>query len=418
MTELLDSIKEIRLKYASAEEGHPFNLFSMLRNPYDEVHLHSRFLYELLNPKGSHQRQDAFLKAFLETLGIEGFEIATAQAAREQHRIDVLLTNRAKQAIVIENKIWAADQPEQLFRYYQEARVGYEDIWLVYLTPFERDPSEDSIKELPEILGDERLLKITYRHHITRWIETLIKMEDNPPIIRESLVQYKYLINQITGNTMSDEMKNAIINELAKGDNVLQAHKIHSVWSDVIWRIERDFWQALEGKMKQQYHQILPVGKYNGDKIYQACFKASNRTDYWYGVMAELFTLEGLEGYQFCIYVERGMATPYYGITVVKDGQRDLGFKPKHPDVAQAIANLAQPDNDNEWWLGYRFFDADINFGNFNETTLKTLNPDYRQELVDKLWGEIEGYVKEVLKVKEGGFKNPPPPQSPVLHSA
>ncbi|MCP4987377.1 MAG: hypothetical protein GY928_15375 [Colwellia sp.] len=45
-----------------------FNLFSVLRSASDEVRLHSRFITEILNPKGSHGFGDCFLQEFLKTL--------------------------------------------------------------------------------------------------------------------------------------------------------------------------------------------------------------------------------------------------------------------------------------------------------------------------------------------------------------
>ena len=43
-----------------------FNIFSILRKSSDEVNLHSKFIYELLNPNGSHQQGDIFLNLFIE----------------------------------------------------------------------------------------------------------------------------------------------------------------------------------------------------------------------------------------------------------------------------------------------------------------------------------------------------------------
>jgi hypothetical protein len=45
----------------------------------DEVKTHSRFLAELLNPKGSHGQKDVFLKKFVERFGIIDFEIKNAE---------------------------------------------------------------------------------------------------------------------------------------------------------------------------------------------------------------------------------------------------------------------------------------------------------------------------------------------------
>ena len=55
---------EERLK---AQHGR-FNVFTTLLSAHDEVRLHTRFIYELLNPKGTHDCGNHFLKLFFETL--------------------------------------------------------------------------------------------------------------------------------------------------------------------------------------------------------------------------------------------------------------------------------------------------------------------------------------------------------------
>ncbi|MGL6052212.1 MAG: PD-(D/E)XK nuclease family protein [Aeromonas salmonicida] len=55
---LLDSVhsKIVEHEKASIQNGVNFNLFSILNIERDEVGTHSRFIYELLNPKGAHNQ--------------------------------------------------------------------------------------------------------------------------------------------------------------------------------------------------------------------------------------------------------------------------------------------------------------------------------------------------------------------------
>ena len=46
-----------------------FNLLSSVLSVNDEVRLHTRFIYALLNPKGKHYQETRFLELFLETIG-------------------------------------------------------------------------------------------------------------------------------------------------------------------------------------------------------------------------------------------------------------------------------------------------------------------------------------------------------------
>lgn len=53
------------------ERGESFNIFNTIGLRSEEVRLHSAFIGELLNPRGSHGASSLFLKAFLEVMGIE-----------------------------------------------------------------------------------------------------------------------------------------------------------------------------------------------------------------------------------------------------------------------------------------------------------------------------------------------------------
>ena len=100
-----------------------FNIFSILRNEYDEVNLHSKFIVELLKNKNYGKK---FIEIFLEKLEIQVFNYENVYVFSEYSkgingRIDILLEfskGKEKKAIIIENKIYAEDQIGQLNRYY------------------------------------------------------------------------------------------------------------------------------------------------------------------------------------------------------------------------------------------------------------------------------------------------------------
>lgn len=81
INQLLNEIQTISESYKRVAEatGENFNIFSVLQMESDEVKTHSRFLAELLNPKGSHGQKDVFLKKFIERFGIEKFDTSNAK---------------------------------------------------------------------------------------------------------------------------------------------------------------------------------------------------------------------------------------------------------------------------------------------------------------------------------------------------
>ncbi len=62
--QLLQSVTAIKNKYDEINRltGADYNVFNVLRLKRDEVRLHSRFIGDLLNPKGKHGRGDVFLE--------------------------------------------------------------------------------------------------------------------------------------------------------------------------------------------------------------------------------------------------------------------------------------------------------------------------------------------------------------------
>ncbi|MDE1349694.1 PD-(D/E)XK nuclease family protein, partial [Vibrio aestuarianus] len=100
-----------------------YNLFKVLRSPSDEVRLHSRFLGDIFNINGLHGLGVKPLKLLLQMINVTpindnfNFEMYV-----EHKNIDLYLVNNAtKQALIIENKIYALDQEQQLLRYYNTA---------------------------------------------------------------------------------------------------------------------------------------------------------------------------------------------------------------------------------------------------------------------------------------------------------
>jgi len=132
MNDFLAKIEVLDYQYRKLKERDNFNIFSILLNPFDEVKLHSRFIFELLNPKGRHGYGTLFLEKFLEILEIELMNLDGIRVFNERKKIDILIENNNK-AIVIENKVWAPDQDKQLMRYYDKMEAeGKKDVWLIY----------------------------------------------------------------------------------------------------------------------------------------------------------------------------------------------------------------------------------------------------------------------------------------------
>ena len=261
---LLDDISAIKSKYEEFAKitGENFNIFSILHLETDEVRLHSRLIGELLNPKGTHNQNGLFLKLFLEEIGFGKDYTEEANKAEviveenignitdnyeEGGRIDLVIKFQSKPEIVIENKIWAEDQPNQLGRYYQK----YKNAHFVYLTPTEKKPSEDSLRGFPK---EKDIKCITYYSHIKNWIEACIKESWDIPVIRETLKQYLNTINQMTEQSTNNKMEEDIKALITKNP---EYYKTAIEFSRTVQQIEErlivSIWEQLFKSFFQKY---------------------------------------------------------------------------------------------------------------------------------------------------------------------
>lgn len=90
---LLDKLDIIRLRQELIKPSDRFNLFRILRQDSDEVNLHSRFIYELLNPGGSHEMGSVFLQYFAEICKLPAISYDNVRVFRERANIDALITD-------------------------------------------------------------------------------------------------------------------------------------------------------------------------------------------------------------------------------------------------------------------------------------------------------------------------------------
>jgi hypothetical protein len=213
---LLNQVYTLNNHFAKINEltGDNFNVFKILKVQSSEVRLHSAFLAELLDPAGTHGKKDIFLRLFVESICSKGlmFDTSSAKVDIEKHtgfitqdgleggRIDIIITDKFNKHIIIENKIYAGDQVNQLVRYYNYS-PGAE---IIYLSLDGKVPSDGSCGNLRL---DEHFKCSSYASDILRWLEQCRKEVAIMPIVRESISQYINLIKHLTNQTLNVNME-------------------------------------------------------------------------------------------------------------------------------------------------------------------------------------------------------------------
>lgn len=217
------------------KEGNQFNVFNVLGLWSEEVRLHSAMIRELLDPSGSHGCSDRFLRLFFtkvydinipekESLSkaivdSEYYISQISEDGNEGGRIDILVSVPEElntKSLIIENKIYALDQKNQLLRYYNFGKKKFKDSFiLTYLTLDGKQPSTSSI-------GDGNNIEpicISYSNHIMTWLQSCAQTAFDKPKVREIIIQYIDLLKQITENTMIK--KDEIVNIVASSEGNL-----------------------------------------------------------------------------------------------------------------------------------------------------------------------------------------------------
>lgn len=225
--QLLEQVIALNERYKKINEltGENFNVFRVLKLESSEVRMHSAFIGELLDPKGSHDQKDVFIKIFIEKFCFKNNSIdsESCKIEIEKHagiidnnnttggRIDIFIEDKNKKHIIIENKIYAGDQKNQLVRYCNHSPNA--DIFYLTLDGKEPDPSSKG-----KIVIEKDFICLSYKDHIIEWLEDCRKEVATLPIIRETITQYinliKFLTNQTQNDTMKEELSTIIISNL------------------------------------------------------------------------------------------------------------------------------------------------------------------------------------------------------------
>jgi len=185
-TKLLDGFTSLRLKELSKL---PYRL-NLLDDLSTNENAHSKFLIRLLQYKPALLN---FLEYLNNNSGVFNFNldlIKRPELTWEKMRIDGLIKENNKYAIIIENKIHNAKEQEyQVGRYIEKCRaIGYkvEQIYVLYLTRTNNDHQSSQSWGVQYTIGDfkTRYSKLSYRSDILYWLEEYLETLDD----KESLI--------------------------------------------------------------------------------------------------------------------------------------------------------------------------------------------------------------------------------------
>lgn len=400
--QLMTRINEISNKYEeiSKVSGDNFNVFRVIELTSDEVRLHSKFLAELLNPKGSHGQGSKFLDLFIQQFDIKNVDSETSKVSVEESignktpttggRIDILIEDNNKHTIIIENKIYASDQENQLLRYYNYSRDN-----IFYLNLNGSDPSENSYQDLEK---DKHFKIISYEYDILNWLENCKKESVSLPLLREGIAHYMNLIKYLTGQSSNTTMSKEIIDLLASTpQNIETAIKIANNTDTARNKIQWEFWKQLRKEFELQGISLLEdtesksVVSENKVKDYYS----NKRNKKNYGLWTQILKIDDTiiyYGIELASYI-------YFGFRAEKNNEYHISSKAEYEEIRHIIKGIDTKYQSTEWWLGWKYVTPQLNFKVFNdENIFKLADRNNLEQVVKDI---VQKSIKDIKLLKE-----------------
>lgn len=313
--------------------GEEFNILEILRKEYSEL-AHSAIIAHLLDPKESHALGVEPLNIFMDIIGnaqwdrsdIENAFVDTevpidSDSKDESGRMDIVIRSGDK-IIIIENKIYAGDQPKQLRRYKTFAESHYPNHHiLLYLTLDGHDATDMSTDGLSS--GRDYFV-ISYKKDIMKWLDRSIGLAIRKPLVREVLFQYRKTLDGLVQNNGKDIEKRDIYNYILRNGRAFAPVFTDDNYVEDRKRIEEffrnDFFQYgvyclmnelndyVKGKgMICDFGDVSTGGRYCGFSI---------RSEVWSKFINFQFTMPYWKGCYYGVYsnkqVEPGAKMPHF----------------------------------------------------------------------------------------------------------
>ena len=372
------------------KQGAFFNVFYVLGVESKETR-HSSFLAELLNPCGSHGQRDRFLRMFMQQVPVlRDFPFDTRNATvvteevipqteenqRDTGRMDIVI-HSGNDAIIIENKIYAQDQEEQLLRYYHYAQREVKGRFIIlYLTLDGKEATMWSTNQ--ELIAGKDYFQISYRDDINAWLNQCEDSIRNLTNLHTTICQYHQIIKDLTNTNM--EQDNQILNlMLANNEVVLELANNIGNWK---MAVKEKAISKLSAELQKRICEPLGLELDFDDRYETFRFITSNSE--W----AYAFSWEG-----------RGSIGWYYGVHSKSDKSFKDTFMFKDMDGCSDNWPFGWKYFDKEFLFPIPYYEDEYNVGLLNEKHLNRY-VDYIKKAVDIMREEMANHPKEVARVQ------------------
>jgi hypothetical protein len=330
-----------------------YNLLSSVLKIHDEVRLHTRMIYSLLNRDGDHFQKELFLDIFLKNLKLDNFDLnsANSKVYKEYKGIDLYITDESKH-IIIENKVNANDGKNQIKKYIEAIKKDNNDalsndILVVYLSLNREKPSPYSLEDLAVeknyIMNSDgekvTLFKsIHYKNEILNWLKESQYEVQNITNLNESIGQYIEVVEKLTSQHKEKIMSvsDFITEDLEKYKLAMEIqNSMPKVRKEVVDKFFTDVQNELGSKLGGDW--ILEI-KGNLAKRYHFPFRIYKKN--WNNLIF---------GFEFNV---NNYYSPLFGI-VKKEGH--INIDEIYSDFQEEIEKINFDLKKTKWWLHWEW---------------------------------------------------------------
>jgi hypothetical protein len=252
------------------EDSSRYNLLSIIEKDRDEAHVHSKVIYSLLSQNWGKKDKEIFLTLFLKEIGIEDEIIYNEKWEVSREKVFDLDTIKGRldfeikskdYIYIIEMKIDAGDQPEQLMRYQKFAKEQHKKYKIFYLTLDGHNASKKSIGEEENLEENQKVeyINISFKEEILNWLGNCLKLVEGKENKSTCINQYIASINKILGEK-EIKIKDNI---LKSSEDIKNAIVIYEKLNENLQKVLKNFFEELNKKL----NDITPKPIYNESYI-------------------------------------------------------------------------------------------------------------------------------------------------------
>ena len=367
------------------QPGKYFNVFSLLGCERQEVTVHSRMLYELLNPNGSHGCGDLFLRAFFDRVLQKPYPKSGATIRREASigretgvsgRIDLLIEGKSI-CYPIEVKVNAPDQPAQIARYDSFAKKQAKESQVFYLTLDGYEPSEDSTG------GDNELAQC---------------ISFQTPMVAGTIRQYANLIETLNPTVKEDAFMEAIRKTIGMSRmNYQAATAIEEVMTSVRSTMLQQVFSEIDEFLCARLEKVDSTYEEDSQTYYQPRKSSYPEATYRIKRFGEV---------SICLTVELWDRL-YYGVTITNADDEwlsefDLSWATAFDNHAWAeLMKKRVSVTDGTCYVWWRYLpptENPINFTNYTGRYADLYDPEEHKAIMESIFAEFDANLDSIKK--------------------